>query len=109
MNVIQTDAPQAVTTGIAGIARINGVPLNREGEQIGVEDLRQRAFTELLRQAGSTPTIPRPRTASSARRRPRPSMPGWRLSWRFPIRPTKPAVATTPRMPRAIARVSVCR
>lgn len=51
MSVIQSDAPQAVTTGIAGIARINGVPLNREDERIGVEDLRQRAFTEILRQA----------------------------------------------------------
>ena len=48
MSLIQTEALQVA---VAGIARINGVPLNREGEQIGVEDLRQRAFTELLRQA----------------------------------------------------------
>lgn len=49
MHTIQhAEAPQAM---VPGIARINGIPLNREGEQIGLEDLRQRAFTELLRQA----------------------------------------------------------
>ena len=34
-----------------GIARINGVALNGEAEKLSVEDLRQRACTELPRQA----------------------------------------------------------
>ncbi len=35
----------------SGVARINGVALNRAAEGIGLEALRQRACTELLRQA----------------------------------------------------------
>jgi len=35
----------------AGVARINGVALHTPGEALGPETLRQRAFTELLRQA----------------------------------------------------------
>lgn len=33
------------------VARVNGVALNRESDELGVDDLRQRACTELLRQA----------------------------------------------------------
>lgn len=33
------------------VARVNGVALNRESDQLSVEELRQRACTELLRQA----------------------------------------------------------
>lgn len=36
------------------IARINGIALNASGEKLSVEDLRQRACTELLRQAALT-------------------------------------------------------
>ena len=33
------------------VARINGVPLHRAGEQLSADELRQRAYSELLRQA----------------------------------------------------------
>jgi peptidyl-prolyl cis-trans isomerase C len=36
---------------VSGVARINGVALNRAAEGLGAEALRQRACTELLRQA----------------------------------------------------------
>ena len=36
---------------VSGVARINGVALNRAAEGLGLEALRQRACTELLRQA----------------------------------------------------------
>jgi len=39
------------TLAAVRVARINGVALNREDETLSVEDLRQRACTELLRQA----------------------------------------------------------
>ena len=44
-----TRAARAMPT--PGLARINGVALNRAGEDLAPEDLRQRACTELLRQA----------------------------------------------------------
>ena len=39
------------TQAAVRVARINGVALNREDETLAAEDLRQRACTELLRQA----------------------------------------------------------
>ena len=39
------------TTLTHAVARINGVPLHADGEQLADETLRQRACTELLRQA----------------------------------------------------------
>jgi peptidyl-prolyl cis-trans isomerase C len=39
------------TTLTQAVARINGVPLHADGEQLADETLRQRACTELLRQA----------------------------------------------------------
>lgn len=39
------------TTVATAVAHVNGVPLHAEGEQLGAEELRQRACTELLRQA----------------------------------------------------------
>src|SRR5215471_20238760 len=35
----------------AGVAQVNGVPLHRQGETLDADTLRQRACTELLRQA----------------------------------------------------------
>ena len=35
----------------AAVARVNGVALNRPGETLGAGELRQRACSELLRQA----------------------------------------------------------
>lgn len=50
-----TGSADAPTTGIAGefaaVASVNGVPLHTEGESIDMESLRQRAYSELLRQA----------------------------------------------------------
>jgi len=47
-----TAAPSLATPGLAAaVARINDVPLHRPGENIPAEALRQRACTELLRQA----------------------------------------------------------
>lgn len=55
-----------VTESVAAIARVNGVPLHAAGEAIAAEQLRQRACTELLRQAaqheglleaGETPSV----------------------------------------------------
>ena len=40
-----------LATGIRAVARINGVPLNSPGESLSDDELRQRACTELLRQA----------------------------------------------------------
>jgi len=40
-----------MTTTTVGIARVNGVPLHDEGETLDDTSLRQRACTELLRQA----------------------------------------------------------
>ena len=40
-----------LATGIRSVARINGVPLNSPDESLNEDDLRQRACTELLRQA----------------------------------------------------------
>lgn len=44
---------QAAPSGLASevIARVNGVPLHEAGEQMDVDTLRQRACSELLRQA----------------------------------------------------------
>lgn len=39
------------TDTLASIARVNGLPLNEPGEHLTMNDLRQRACTELLRQA----------------------------------------------------------
>ena len=39
------------TTGLDTPARINGLPLQAHGESLDAETLRQRACTELLRQA----------------------------------------------------------
>ena len=44
------DLPLAAAPAVA-VARINGVPLLRSDELLSVEELRQRACTELLRQA----------------------------------------------------------
>src|SRR5512146_1032970 len=38
-------------TGLEAVARVNGVALNRAGEALPAEELRQRVCTELLRQA----------------------------------------------------------
>ena len=46
-----TQAPQAGAMGGMGVARINGVALNAPHEPLDEEALRQRACTELLRQA----------------------------------------------------------
>ncbi len=46
-----TQAPQAGAMGGMGVARINGVALNAPHESLDEEALRQRACTELLRQA----------------------------------------------------------
>ena len=51
MLIEKVDFSAAAQTGVARIARINGVALNRESEDLSVEALRQRASTELLRQA----------------------------------------------------------
>lgn len=40
-----------LATGIRPVARINGVPLNSHDESLSDDELRQRACTELLRQA----------------------------------------------------------
>lgn len=40
-----------LAAGIQSVARINGVPLNSPGESLSDDELRQRACTELLRQA----------------------------------------------------------
>lgn len=37
--------------GTTAVASVNGVPLHAQGEKVPAEDLRQRACTELLRQA----------------------------------------------------------
>src|SRR5688572_33292514 len=44
-NVVQPEAGKGL------MARINGVALNTSGENLSAEELRQRACTELLRQA----------------------------------------------------------
>ncbi len=51
MLVETVDFSDAAPAGVAAVARINGVALNRDGEMLPVEELRQRANTELLRQA----------------------------------------------------------
>ena len=48
---IDFSAPAFATTPTAPVPRINGVPLNPLRQAIGPEELRQRACTELLRQA----------------------------------------------------------
>lgn len=40
-----------MTTATMGLARINGIAINREDEVLSASELRQRACTELLRQA----------------------------------------------------------
>jgi hypothetical protein len=62
------------------IASINGVALNAADEALSADDLRQRACSELLRQAAVAegllpPTTCRVPTASSAKPRRRPSKP----------------------------------
>ena len=58
--------------GVTGIARINGVALNAANELLDEESLRQRACTELLRQAAqqagllSTDDVPGVQGAISA-------------------------------------------
>jgi peptidyl-prolyl cis-trans isomerase C len=51
MLVETVDFSTAAPAGVAAVARINGVALNRDAEMLPVEELRQRANTELLRQA----------------------------------------------------------
>ena len=51
MLVESVDFSAAAQTMPVGIAGINGVALNRMAERLALEDLRQRACTELLRQA----------------------------------------------------------
>ena len=51
MLVETVDFSVAAQAGRVGVARINGVALNRESENLSVEALRQRASCELLRQA----------------------------------------------------------
>ncbi len=46
-----TTATPSAAAAAAAAASINGVPLLAPGEQLGAEELRQRACTELLRQA----------------------------------------------------------
>ena len=46
-----SDAVQPVQPVRVSVARINGVALNAESEVLALEALRQRAYTELLRQA----------------------------------------------------------
>jgi peptidyl-prolyl cis-trans isomerase C len=50
MRVEQVSFRVPATAG-GQVARVNGVALNRASDGIGAEQLRQRAFTELLRQA----------------------------------------------------------
>jgi len=45
------ESSAAARAGAPRVARINGVALNREAEELDTENLRQRACTELLRQA----------------------------------------------------------
>lgn len=51
MLVESVDFSAAAPTGAIRVARINGVAIHREAEDLGAEVLRQRACTELLRQA----------------------------------------------------------
>jgi len=51
MRVERVDFSVAARAGAVRVARINGVALHRESEELPVEALRQRASTELLRQA----------------------------------------------------------
>ncbi len=48
---LSVDFPAAVQRSPIRVARINGVALNAESEVLALEALRQRAYTELLRQA----------------------------------------------------------
>ncbi len=47
-------SPKPIATAITTVAHINGVPLHDEHEQFDATTLRQRACTELLRQAAIT-------------------------------------------------------
>ncbi len=49
-SVTEADLPQPLEA-VKAVASINGVPLQSPGEVLSVEELRQRACTELLRQA----------------------------------------------------------
>ena len=51
MRVESVDFSSPAVTRSAPVPRINGVPLNPLGQPLGDEELRQRACTELLRQA----------------------------------------------------------
>jgi peptidyl-prolyl cis-trans isomerase C len=51
MLIERVDFSAAAPVGAAVVARVNGVALNRESEDLPLETLRQRACTELLRQA----------------------------------------------------------
>ncbi|MES2229455.1 MAG: peptidylprolyl isomerase [Pseudomonadota bacterium] len=51
MLVETVDFSAAAPSGAGRVARINGVALNRAAEDLGAQALRQRACTELLRQA----------------------------------------------------------
>ena len=53
----------------AAVARINGVALHAAGETLDAEELRQRACTELLRQAAQPPACSTPDDAARSRRR----------------------------------------
>ena len=95
------------------VARVNGVALHAAGEAIDAEVLRQRACTELLRQAaqqadllaaddvpGQTgPPVNRPR---------RPSSNCWRAHYVCPTLRKKHANAITTPIPPCTARVSGC-
>ena len=51
MRVETVDFSQHAAASVAPVPRINGVPLNPSGQPVAGEELRQRACTELLRQA----------------------------------------------------------
>ena len=51
MNIETVDLSASAATRTAPVPRINGVPLNSLGQPVTREELRQRACTELLRQA----------------------------------------------------------
>ena len=51
MQIERVDLSAAANAAAVAVARINGVALNRESELLAPEELRQRACTELLRQA----------------------------------------------------------
>src|SRR5512140_44029 len=68
MNTMQstTAATHAAPPAPATIARINGVPLHRADEALAKDELRQRACTELLRQAAQAEGLLDPADAPGA-------------------------------------------